>query len=278
LTWTPIIGATQYRVVESTAAYASPVQASNVSTANVPGIRFPFPDDPLRFGARHFASGDLYYGYTITAFAPDSSAVCITTFALQIHPDDATREFFHRVVVPVAGSVTAADGSKFHTSLRLFITGPGATASGKVVFHPQGLIGTNDPSIPYNIESLPDFNRQGAVQYWDDVVAAMGASGLGTIDVIPDSGNTPEIDARAWNDIHGLVNGVPADSAGALMDGAPTEDGQQVNLIVSFPPGSFDSAAFVYYTITDNTSNDPRVFVPGKTSDILIDLTNPVAY
>jgi hypothetical protein len=181
------------------------------------------------------------------------------------------------------------------------------------------------------------------VQYWDDVVAAMGASGLGTLDVIPDSGNTPEIDARAWNDIHGLVNGatVPAFKAadlfhlgsgsvyhfpvwtdggksrmnigfrtygpnGAivhvsshlvsnyqiflppnsfrqiplaqLMDGAPTEDGQQVNLTVSFPPGSFDSAAFVYYTITDNTSNDPRVFVPGKTSDVLIDLTNPVSY
>jgi hypothetical protein len=343
LTWSPIVGATQYRIVESTTGFASPVQASNVSTANVPGIRFPSADNPLRLSTRHFASDDLYYGYTITAYAPDDSAVCATTLALQIHPDDATREFFHRVVVPVAGSVTAADGSKFHTSLRLFITGAGSTASGRVFFHPQGTFGDNDPSIPYSLEALPDISRQGATQYWDDVVAAMGASGIGSLDVIPDSGHAPEIEARVWNDIHGLINSatvppfkasdlfhlgsgstyhfsvwtdegksrmnigfrtygksaatvhvtshlvsnyqfvIPPNSfrqipLAQLVNGAPTEDGQQVDLIVSYPQGSFDSAAFVYYTITDNTTNDPRVFVPNKTSDVSIDLSTPVSY
>jgi len=317
------------------------VQAANTSSAEVPGIRFPVAFNPLRFGARHYSTDDRYYGYTITAYGADSLEICRTSLAVKIHPDDATRAFFRRVIVPVAGSLTAADGSKFHTSLRLFQ--PYNTAvpvTGRIVFHPQGAIHSdNDPSINYRLETLPDFNQPGAVQYWDDVVAAIGVSGLGTMDIIPDGDYVPQVDVRVWNDIHGLINGgtvdvyraadlfrpgqittmtfpvwtdggkarmnvgvrtygpsavtvmvvthgttprsvvVPGNSfvqipLTTLLSGIALQDGQQVTLNFIYGSNDYSSSAFGYYTITENSSNDPRVVVKPQ----IIDLTQPLTY
>lgn len=336
LTWTPIPGAAVYRVTEAR-GYPTPQLAADAAVgADGPTIS---PGAPLEFETKHFASADSYIGYAITAYASDGTIICSTKLALKIQADPTIRNLFRRAIVPVAGSLVAADGSKFHTSLRLALPDR-ITGSGRIIFHPQGAIHSdNDPSIAYHLQPLPD--QPGASQYWDDVVAAMGASGLGSLDIAPDDERTPEIDARAWNDIHGLINGgtVPALKAADLFHfGAPSgahfpvwtdngksrmsvgfrsvgpnplkvfistqgmpqnsitipgnsfrqvslesllgfipPDGQPVNIFLAYS-GDFTSSAFVYYTITDNTTNDPRVFVPQKTSDLQIDVSTPIVY
>jgi len=54
-------------------------------------------------------------------------------------------------------------------------------------------------------------------------------------------------------------------------------DGQPVQINLQYI-NDFTSSAYVYYTITDNSSNDPRVFLPQKTSDLQIDVSKPIVY
>ncbi len=339
LTWSPVSGAVSYHVTEAR-GYPTPQLAADTAASSGDGPTF-LASDPLRFTTRHFASDLSYVGYSITAIGADGTALCSTKLALLIRPDESIRNLFKRVVVPVAGSVVAADGSRFHTSLRLTVpSGSPASATGRIIFHPQGAIHSdNDPSIAYHLEPVSE--GAGLSQYWDDVIAAMGITGLGSLDIAPDNAYTPEIDVRAWNDIHGLINGgtVPALKASDLFRfGTPTSfhfpvwtdngksrmsvgfrtvgphplkvfistqgmpqnsivipgnsfsqvslqsllgfippDGQPVNIFLDYF-GDYTSSAFVYYTITDNSSNDPRVFVPQKTSDMQFDLSLPIVY
>jgi hypothetical protein len=345
LTWQPIPGAMKYAVTETRSGFATPGQAV-ASTANL--NKYEVRDLP-RFGTVHFATDDQYFGYNITALTEDDQVLCSTSVAVLIRPSAATKTLFRRAIVPVAGSLTAADGSKFHTSLRLTITGnDGFPSTGRVIFHPQGIPASDsDPSIAYRLETLPDFNQPGATQFWDDVVATIGASGLGSIDVVPDTPDNgldpvvPAIDARVWNDVRGQINGatVQAFRASDLLKpfsfavrtfsvwtdggksrmnvgfrivgpdyvtvqvlthgntrrtitlapntllqmpiadllGVPFTDGQQVTLILNFGEQNFKTAAYVYYTITENSTNDPRVFMPGFNSDVQFSFT-PVSY
>jgi len=337
LTWTPIAGAIAYRVTEAR-GYPTPQLAADAAVGSSDGPTIQALP-PLRFDTKHFASADSYIGYAITAIGSDGAVFCSTKMALKIQADPAIRNLLRRAIVPVAGSLVAADGSKFHTSLRLALPDRVKT-SGRIIFHPQGAIHSdNDPSIAYQLQPVGD--QPGVSQYWEDVVAAMGASGLGSIDIVPNDERTPEIDARAWNDIHGLINGgtVPVLKASDLFHfGVPfgvhfpvaTDNGRSrmsvgvrtvgpspARLFVStqgmpqnslFIPGNsfrqvslesllgfvppdgqpvsiflqyindFTSSAYVYYTVTDNTSNDPRVFLPQKTSDLQIDVSTPIVY
>lgn len=93
-----------------------------------------------------------------------------------------------------------------------------AAISGRIVFHPTGRSASpDDPGIRYTVE-------QDGIRAWDDVVAAMGAAGLGSIDIDPDQteyGNYPLPDVRA-------------------------------------PPGG----AIVYLAETDNVTNDVSLIIP----------------
>ena len=103
-----------------------------------------------------------------------------------------------KAVVPIVGSAPGANGAKFKTSLRILAL-PGA--HGRIVFHPLGAIGSDsDPTIPYSFPE--DAKATDSIQY-DDVVAAMGQSGLGSLDIIPDvnGGNIfPTVITRVFND------------------------------------------------------------------------------
>jgi hypothetical protein len=102
-------------------------------------------------------------------------------------------------IIPVVGSTRGAFGASFKTSLHINAL-PGA--HGRIVFHPLGTVARDDdPSIPYSfaetVHAVADFLQ------FDDVVAAMGQSGLGTLDIIPDpfGGNIlPPVTARIYND------------------------------------------------------------------------------
>ena len=96
-------------------------------------------------------------------------------------------------IVTGAGSVHGAAGLTAKTSMQLVNTG-NASIQGRLVFHPIGHSASPaDPSIPY---ALPAFG----VTAFSDVVDALGAAGLGSIDVIADSSYVPLVLTRVFND------------------------------------------------------------------------------
>lgn len=98
-----------------------------------------------------------------------------------------------RSVLPVAGSTAGAFGSNFKTSLQLH-NRSAQTMKGRIVFHKLGQPGAaGDPSLTY--ELAPH-----ATMKFDDVVGAMGQSGLGSIDIVPDGKGFPTVVARAFDD------------------------------------------------------------------------------
>jgi len=123
-------------------------------------------------------------------------------------------------VFPAVGSAPGAAGSYFKTSLQLY--NPKTTAvSGKIVFHPQGSQGSSsDPSLAYSIPA-------GKTLSFADLLPTMGiASGLGSADVIADSGSAfPVTLARIFND------GGVAGTTGLALEAMPPEDALQTGAV-----------------------------------------------
>lgn len=115
-------------------------------------------------------------------------------------------------VVPVVGSTAGNFGSFFKTSVQLF--NPATTAvSGQIVYHPTD--GASDATLAYSLEP-------GASIAWDDLLPAMGRSGLGTADILGDFGSAlPVSSIRVFND-------AGADGTTGLNEEAfPVEDALQ---------------------------------------------------
>ena len=101
--------------------------------------------------------------------------------------------------LPVVGSLPGNLGSFFRTSLT--ILNPNATPlSGRLVFHPAGRNeSASDPSMGYSLAPGQSFA-------WADVVAAMGLSGLGSLNVTvgfpgaPPFPRPPVVVTRIFND------------------------------------------------------------------------------
>jgi hypothetical protein len=92
-----------------------------------------------------------------------------------------------------AGSAHGAAGSNFKTAMQLLNTGS-STSRGRLVFHPIGVSASaSDPSLAYTLSS-------GEARNFDDVVAAIGTTGLGSIDVMIQSSPVPLIVTRVFND------------------------------------------------------------------------------
>lgn len=98
-------------------------------------------------------------------------------------------------VIAAAGSLAGGFGSFFRTSLQMGAPSPsfGAT-TGKLVFHRAGVAASaSDPSLPFTIPSEGNLS-------FDDVVATMGQSGLGTLDIVVSTGQPPFVTSRIYND------------------------------------------------------------------------------
>ncbi len=97
------------------------------------------------------------------------------------------------VVIPGVGSLPGAFGSIFRTQLQL-TNGEGSAIAGNIVFHPAGSSASaSDPSMSYLLGSWQTIN-------FNDLLPAMGQSGLGSADLIPTSGPAPTAVARIYND------------------------------------------------------------------------------
>ena len=96
--------------------------------------------------------------------------------------------------IAAAGSLAGSNGSFFRTSVHLTNSNDTMPLSGELVFHAAGrppLPG--DPKLSFTI---PPRN----VVFWDDVVAALGQSGLGTIDLYSLSSFPPVVNVRVFDD------------------------------------------------------------------------------
>jgi CSLREA domain-containing protein len=89
-----------------------------------------------------------------------------------------------RAFAGVVGSTAGLAGAQFRTSVRLFNASE-LPITGKIVYHPAGsAAGEDDPSIDYTLQP-------GQSRFFDDFLAALGMTGLGTIDVVSLDGDLP---------------------------------------------------------------------------------------
>ncbi|MHB0969746.1 MAG: cadherin domain-containing protein [Thermoanaerobaculia bacterium] len=98
-----------------------------------------------------------------------------------------------RWIVPVVGSTAGANGAQFRTSMQLHNPGDVA-AAGSIVYHPAGIEGnSSDPRLRYALAPYQTVS-------FDDIVASLGQSGLGSLDIVADAGTLlPTVTARAFN-------------------------------------------------------------------------------
>lgn len=101
-------------------------------------------------------------------------------------------------IVPVVGSTRGASNASFKTELQL-ANRSDVASSGWLIYRPANLVRRYD---------VPAF---GTISF-ADVVAEMGGSGLGSLDILVDAGTLPAIVARAYDDQPGGTTGltVPA--------------------------------------------------------------------
>lgn len=127
------------------------------------------------------------------------SLACAPLVFAQLSPKAAD------AIVPVVGSTRGAGTSNFKTELQL--ANPGETTkAGWLVLRPQVI------SLRYEIPAHSTLS-------FADVVAELGATGLGSLDLLADSGGLPTIVARAYDDQPSGTTGVtvPAVRVGEVM-------------------------------------------------------------
>jgi len=145
------------------------------------------------FPGGSFSTLNPLYDFTMQAQASGNPSVRVST-------------------LPVVGSVAGGFGSFFRTSLTL--SNPSIeTIRGKVVLHPAGRAGTAaDPSLAYEIPPNGTLN-------YADIIAAMGQSGLGSLDIYTTASPTPIVSSRVFNDTG--ASGTSGFSQEAVPAGAP---------------------------------------------------------
>jgi hypothetical protein len=95
-------------------------------------------------------------------------------------------------VVPVVGSTAGSFGASFRTHVQLHNAGA-TTVRGSIVFRLQGRAGSPaDPALAYELAP-----RQ--TKSYADIVTAIGATGLGSLDFYSDD-QLPLVTVRAFND------------------------------------------------------------------------------
>ena len=135
-------------------------------------------------------------------------------------------------IVPVVGSTPGAVGSAFFRSgLQLHNPQP-TSVTGRLIYHAQGSSGTaSDPSVFYSLQP-------GETQTTPDLLPAMNLAGLGSLDVIPDSGFPPPLAlVRVFNDTG--VSGTTGFTEELVLPGDALGPGERGVLISPSDPSLF---------------------------------------
>ena len=124
-------------------------------------------------------------------FVPNATLSVRATGSVAVPPPSADPP----AVVPVVGSTPGALGRAFFRS-SVQLHNPGTTTvSGRLVYHAQGTSGgPSDPSMLYTL-------GPGETRSIPDLLPAMGLTGLGSLDVVPQGGRpAPLVIVRVFND------------------------------------------------------------------------------
>jgi hypothetical protein len=98
-----------------------------------------------------------------------------------------------RVILPVVGSTAGAFGSQFRTELQMNNRSL-QPMRGTIVYRAQGSSpSATDPRAAYELAPFQTISSA-------DVVAQLGATGLGSLDVLIEEGGVPTLIARAFDD------------------------------------------------------------------------------
>lgn len=184
LRWEPVPGASWYEVYVQT--LDSALMFAGTTTGGQIDL-LPETTDPRQ------------HAYTVVARTKDSSPVCVGETRVMLTGDPLYR-LTERKIIPLVGSVRGANGSDFRTSLTLSKV---ALRKGTIVFRPTGTVASDaDPFIRFAFED----NGTGPSElHWDDIVAAIGATGTGSLEIIPDVTGAetqlrvPPVSARVYN-------------------------------------------------------------------------------
>jgi hypothetical protein len=146
----------------------------------------------------------ITFHYTVTALKREDPSFqpCKADVRYVVDADDRLVDLAARRIVPIAGKVHGLNNSDFSTALIVTGGGLGSHAQpgeeklyqGRIYFRPLGTReSANDPSVAYNL------NGDETVVF-DDIMATLGATGVGTIEVVPRIGfPTPQADAIIEN-------------------------------------------------------------------------------
>ena len=120
---------------------------------------------------------------TVTIFVTTmEGTACRLQTTVTLEPNSVLEELAGRVVVPIAGSAPGAFDSRWKTSLLLRGFG-----TGTIYFRPRGTFfgDERDPSLRYDLGGTVDEPLFG-ILYSEDVMIALGATGIGNLDIVPD--------------------------------------------------------------------------------------------
>jgi hypothetical protein len=167
-------------------------------------------------------------------------------------------------VIPGVGSGPGLNGANFKTSLQMIAPAIGGDVAARLVFHPAGAGG----SVSDLFMDVPI--AQGHSVAFDDVVAAMGQTGFGTLDVIVAADSAiPVTLARIYNDQgsagqSGLGEEMVAEAGPFSFSGQIVPAGFTGYLSAPVDPAktrlnigvrTLDSEAFVSFELRDSAGN-----------------------
>lgn len=140
------------------------------------------------------SEGYLQYAGDVTGSVTVATATMRQGGVLALRATGTATEWMARVI-PVVGSTAGAFGARFKTEMQFFNPQTTGEMTVKLVFHPAGVAGsTADTTRLVMLDPGEVFSTA-------DVVAAMGQSGLGTLDLsVPAGQNVPVILTRVYND------------------------------------------------------------------------------
>jgi hypothetical protein len=188
LSWTPQAGAQSYTL-------ESIRQAPNGTTSTRRMTVEPRSGTKIRKEVSVQSTVPLTVTYRVTVVG--GTEPCSASIDVSYPTDSTLQQAVRKSVIPLVGSARGANGSDFKTSLRLRATGP--RQSGILVFHPANQPASDtDPFLVYNLPGTA------STANYDDVVAAFGVSGLGSIDIIPEFDQSegwkvPSAEVRLFN-------------------------------------------------------------------------------
>ena len=199
VTWNAVPGATSYYVEDLIEGLGDP---------GLPDFTFGGPYTESRNGEGRgitsypFGHKVLYkmtFHFFVTALNRGDASFqpCKADFRYVVEADQELASVASRRIVPLAGKTPGMNGANYSTALIIngirlagFETLVPGFYQGRIYFRPLGTRASDDdPSIPFELTGTE-------TMVIDDVMKQLGATGIGTIEVIPRVGfPTPQVDA-----------------------------------------------------------------------------------